>query len=324
MASRARRAGSLPPLRVDVGWGGRTPASCPDGFANTRIASEGQVSPATGAAWRRRFAEDGSENCSGAWAEAVLPGWDGRGERPADVGRDPSWRTHWTCRSMAGRVKRVGCRGRPCSGSNLRMACGPIVWRPSATHLSPQSNCSSQSRLRHPGPPEPTVLVLPPAPGFDDPAPSRSGRLLVAEPDQLLAGVIHPNSNVRAVDEVVELPPGIAVHRQPLPVDPQHHVELSFAAPPRTASWLSARSHASRISITPSDSFARGVDALSSSNQQRGNRSIQEGRWGETMAAPERDPRRSWRLLTVAAGLWFSLRPGGPAPAAVEKGQTAF
>jgi hypothetical protein len=35
-----------------------------DGFANTRIASEVQVSPQTVAGWRERFAEDGLKNFS--------------------------------------------------------------------------------------------------------------------------------------------------------------------------------------------------------------------------------------------------------------------
>ena len=46
-----------------------------DGFANTRIAAEVQVSPATVAAWRERFAEDGLVNFS-----EVRPG---RGPKPS-------------------------------------------------------------------------------------------------------------------------------------------------------------------------------------------------------------------------------------------------
>jgi transposase len=79
-----------------------------DGFANTRIASEVHVSPATVSAWRERFAEDGLQNFS-----AVRPG---RGPKPsipaATVGEivrltlteTPPGETHWSCRSMAERV----------------------------------------------------------------------------------------------------------------------------------------------------------------------------------------------------------------------------
>ena len=79
-----------------------------DGFANTRIAAEVRVSPATVAAWRERFAEDGLQNFS-----AVRPG---RGPKPSipaatveeivrlTLHEKPDGETHWSCRSMAKRV----------------------------------------------------------------------------------------------------------------------------------------------------------------------------------------------------------------------------
>lgn len=79
-----------------------------DGFANTRIASEVQVSPATVANWRARFSEDGLQNFS-----AVRPG---RGPKPSidpekieeivrlTLHETPAGTTHWSCRSMAKRA----------------------------------------------------------------------------------------------------------------------------------------------------------------------------------------------------------------------------
>ena len=46
-----------------------------DGFANTRIASEVDVSPATVASWRERFSEDGLKNFSAVRS--------GRGRKPS-------------------------------------------------------------------------------------------------------------------------------------------------------------------------------------------------------------------------------------------------
>jgi transposase len=83
-----------------------------DGFANTRIASEVQVSPATVAAWRERFAEDGLGNFSAVRS--------GRGRKPSippekveeivrlTLTETPPGETHWSCRTMAARtVQRI-------------------------------------------------------------------------------------------------------------------------------------------------------------------------------------------------------------------------
>ncbi|MGH3599527.1 MAG: IS630 family transposase [Pseudonocardiaceae bacterium] len=79
-----------------------------DGFANTRIATEVHVSPATVAAWRERFAEDGLQNFSAVRS--------GRGRRPSiprakveeivrlTLQETPAGETHWSCRSMAKRA----------------------------------------------------------------------------------------------------------------------------------------------------------------------------------------------------------------------------
>jgi transposase len=79
-----------------------------DGFANTRIAGEVQVSPATVAAWRERFSEDGLKNFSAVRS--------GRGRRPSIPAREveeivrltlqetPPGETHWSCRTMAARA----------------------------------------------------------------------------------------------------------------------------------------------------------------------------------------------------------------------------
>jgi len=76
-----------------------------DGFANTRIAKEVGVSPATVTAWRERFAAEGLKASSG-----VRPG---RGRKPsisvakveaivrATLHETPDGETHWSCRSMA-------------------------------------------------------------------------------------------------------------------------------------------------------------------------------------------------------------------------------
>ena len=79
-----------------------------DGFANTRIAAEVHVSPATVAAWRERFAEAGLQNFS-----AVRPGRGPKPSIPAEkveeivrltLHENPNGETHWSCRSMAKRV----------------------------------------------------------------------------------------------------------------------------------------------------------------------------------------------------------------------------
>jgi transposase len=79
-----------------------------DGFANTRIASEVDVSPATVASWRERFSEDGLKNFSAVRA--------GRGRKPSipaakveeivrlTLHETPPGETHWSCRTMAARV----------------------------------------------------------------------------------------------------------------------------------------------------------------------------------------------------------------------------
>jgi transposase len=79
-----------------------------DGFANTRIASEVDVSPATVASWRDRFAEDGLKNFSVVRA--------GRGRKPSipaakveeivrlTLHETPPGETHWSCRTMAARA----------------------------------------------------------------------------------------------------------------------------------------------------------------------------------------------------------------------------
>jgi transposase len=76
-----------------------------DGFANTRIAKEVGVSPATVTAWRERFTHEGLKASS-----VVRPG---RGRKPsiapekvdaivrATLYETPEGQTHWSCRSMA-------------------------------------------------------------------------------------------------------------------------------------------------------------------------------------------------------------------------------
>jgi transposase len=76
-----------------------------DGFANTRIAKEVGVSPATVVAWRERFEQEGLKASS-----VVRPG---RGRKPsipvakvdaivhATLHETPEGETHWSCRSMA-------------------------------------------------------------------------------------------------------------------------------------------------------------------------------------------------------------------------------
>ncbi len=78
------------------------------GFANTRIAAEVQVSPATVVSWRTRFGQEGLENLSAVRA--------GRGRKPSipaekveeivrlTLTETPPGGTHWSCRSMAKRA----------------------------------------------------------------------------------------------------------------------------------------------------------------------------------------------------------------------------
>jgi transposase len=79
-----------------------------DGFANTRIAAEVQVSATSVAAWRVRFAEEGLVNFA-----AVRPGRGPKPSIPAEkveeivrltLHEKPDGETHWSCRSMAKRV----------------------------------------------------------------------------------------------------------------------------------------------------------------------------------------------------------------------------
>jgi transposase len=79
-----------------------------DGFANTRIAGEVHVSPATVAAWRERFAANGLQNFS-----AVRPGRGPKPSIPAErveeivrltLHETPPGETHWSCRTMAKRA----------------------------------------------------------------------------------------------------------------------------------------------------------------------------------------------------------------------------
>ena len=79
-----------------------------DGFANTRIASEVQLSPQTVAGWRERFAQNGLKNFS-----AVRAGRGRKPSLPASVVEEivrltltetPPGQTHWSCRTMAARA----------------------------------------------------------------------------------------------------------------------------------------------------------------------------------------------------------------------------
>jgi transposase len=86
----------------------RTLLMAADGFANTRIADEVQVSPATVTAWRERFSEDGLKNFSAVRS--------GRGRKPSipaseveeivrlTLQETPPGETHWSCRTMAARA----------------------------------------------------------------------------------------------------------------------------------------------------------------------------------------------------------------------------
>ena len=79
-----------------------------DGFANTRIAGEVGISPATVAVWRERFGEEGLKNFSAVRA--------GRGRKPSipaskveeivhlTLHEKPVGQTQWSCRSMAKRA----------------------------------------------------------------------------------------------------------------------------------------------------------------------------------------------------------------------------
>jgi transposase len=79
-----------------------------DGFANTRIAAEVQVSPTTVISWRARFTESGLKEFSAVRA--------GRGRKPSipqatveevvrlTLTETPPGETHWSCRTMAERA----------------------------------------------------------------------------------------------------------------------------------------------------------------------------------------------------------------------------
>ena len=79
-----------------------------DGVANTRIAAELRVSPATVSAWRTRFAAEGLAKLGKVRK--------GRGRKPTipqekideivDLTRNstPDGETHWSCRTMAERI----------------------------------------------------------------------------------------------------------------------------------------------------------------------------------------------------------------------------
>ena len=79
-----------------------------DGFANTRIAREVGVSPATVSNWRERFSEDGLKHF---WSVR-----QGRGRKPSipqgkveeivrlTLHETPPGATHWNCRTMAARA----------------------------------------------------------------------------------------------------------------------------------------------------------------------------------------------------------------------------
>jgi len=105
-----------------------------EGMANTAIAAEVDVSPATVTAWRARFEKDRLANF------AVVS--EGRGRKPsipaekieeivnATLHSKPPGETHWSCRTMA---KKAGVSPATCSGSGLRAACSPTGPRPSSS-----------------------------------------------------------------------------------------------------------------------------------------------------------------------------------------------
>ncbi len=80
-----------------------------DGFANTRIAREVSVSPATATRWREQFAQEGLKGFSG-----VRPGRGRKPSIPAEkvdeivrltLQETPPGQTHWSCRTMAARAR---------------------------------------------------------------------------------------------------------------------------------------------------------------------------------------------------------------------------
>jgi transposase len=79
-----------------------------DGFANTRIASEVDVSPATVASWRERFGEDGLKNFSavraGRGRKPSIPAWKVEEIVRLTLHETPPGETHWSCRTMAARA----------------------------------------------------------------------------------------------------------------------------------------------------------------------------------------------------------------------------
>jgi len=76
-----------------------------DGFANTRIAREGQISPATVMASRQRFSQDGLKDFSkvrpGPGAKPSIPAAEVEEIVRPTLQEKPAGQTHWSCRPMA-------------------------------------------------------------------------------------------------------------------------------------------------------------------------------------------------------------------------------
>src|SRR5664279_3406862 len=79
-----------------------------DGMANSRVAAELRVSPATVAAWRARFASEGLAKLGkvrkGRGRKATIP--RAKIEEIVELTKSskPAGETHWSCRSMAAKV----------------------------------------------------------------------------------------------------------------------------------------------------------------------------------------------------------------------------
>ena len=82
-----------------------------DGVANTRIASQVGVNPATVRAWRSRFAEEGLAKLgkvrSGRGRKSTIP--QAKIDEIVELTRNstPPGQTHWSCRTMAAHVEEV-------------------------------------------------------------------------------------------------------------------------------------------------------------------------------------------------------------------------